>query len=106
MNRKKLLIAIIAIILVVAVSLTVYFVCRKDRKLSELSDRELMKLLDKSDVFIPNGFDAPLIREMIIDLEALIGKSEFEHPAAYSSPLTYDLYNDLRSVVKEYYNLD
>ena len=106
MNRKKLLIAIIAIVLVAAVLLSAYFVCQKDRKLSELSDRELMKLLDKSDVFIPNGFDAPMIRKMIVDLEALIGKPEFEHLAAYSSPQTYDLYNDLRSVVKEYYNLD
>lgn len=105
MNRKKLLIAIVAILLVVAVLLSVYFVCRKDRKLSELSDRELMRLLEKSDVLIPNGFDATMIRKMIVKLELLIGKDEFEHPAAYSSPLTYDLYNDLRSLTKDYYGI-
>lgn len=105
MKHKKLFIGIIASVLVVAVSLTVCFVCRKDRKLSELSDRELINLLDKSGIFIPNGFDAPMIRKMIVDLEALIGKPEFEHSGVYSSPLTYDLYNDLRSLVKDYYGI-
>ena len=105
MKHKKLFIGIIASVLVVAVSLTVCFVCRKDRKLSELSDRELINLLDESGIFIPNGFDAPMIRKMIVDLEALIGKPEFEHSGVYSSPLTYDLYNDLRSLVKDYYGI-
>ena len=105
MKHKKLLIAIVAIFLVVAVLLSVYFVCRKDRKLSELSDRELINLLNESGIFIPNGFDAPMIREMIVRLESLIGKDEFEHPAAYSSPQTYDLYNDLRALIKDYYGI-
>ena len=103
MNHKKLLIAIIAIVLVAAVLLTVYFVCRKDRKLSELSDRELIKLLDDSGVFIPEGFDTPMIRKMIDNLESLSGDESFNRfISPYNAPDTIAFYTELWELTKQH----
>lgn len=66
-------------------------------KLSDLDDTALMQYLADSNVTILDGISLTSIRNMIVALEKDINQLN-----AYSSPMTYELFEDLRAVVKEY----
>ncbi len=66
-------------------------------KLSDMDDAALMQYLADSNVTILDGIGLTSIRNMIVALEKDINQLN-----AYSSPMTYELFEDLRAVVKEY----
>lgn len=88
------------ILVVIAILANLVFVaCSSDVKLSEMDDDELMQYLEDADVTLPQGFEAENIRGMITELE-----EDPNHAAPVVSwSVISDLYEDLRTVVKEYY---
>lgn len=94
-----------AISAVCIVGLIVLFLCAcssegSASKLSEMGDNDLLQYIADSGVSIPESIEVKSIREMIIELE-----ENPEHPSpALGWTVMTDLYEDLRSVVKIYYN--
>ncbi|MBQ7341372.1 MAG: hypothetical protein IJW41_04320 [Oscillospiraceae bacterium] len=99
MNRKKLLIAIIAIVLVVAVLLVIYFDYRSKHSISLMSDEELLQYFEDNNIQLSKKLDTSTIRWMIKTLE-----SDPDSDACTAT--NYEkVFNELRMVVKEHYGI-
>ena len=101
---------IIAVVLVLITVAGIFSACSKKneqeekqetKKLSEMSDEELLQRLEDEGVSVPKSFSAEDIREMIIDFE----KGSDQHLYAYSAPHLVEFVEELRTFVKEYYDV-
>lgn len=95
--RKRKYLYILVVIAILAN--LVFAACSVNEKLSEMDDDKLMQYLEDADVAIPQGVEAETIRTII---------TEFEEDPDHDTPVLgwtdlSDLYDDLRTVVKEYY---
>jgi len=101
---------IIAVVLVLITVAGIFSACAKKneqeekqetKKLSEMSDEELLQRLEEGNVTIPRGYTIESARELIVKLEA-----DLEYPSYnISAPLYVDLIEALRTFVKEYYDV-
>lgn len=101
MNRKKLLIAIIAIVLVLAVLLVIYFDYRSKHSLSLMNDEELGQYLKDNDVQLllhSKELDISVVRKFIKLLE-----QDPDYPL-HGTNLD-PLFENLRKVVKAHYGI-
>ena len=96
---------ILAFILVLISVIGVFSACsgnnekQETKKLSEMSDEELLKRLEEENVTIPRGYTIETARELIVALEA-----DPDYPSDdVSAPLYVDLIEALRTFVKKYY---
>ena len=101
MGHKKLLIILLAVVLLGTLLVSVFAGFFPKQKLSEMSDKRLTAFLKKSGVDIPEEFDGDLIfiRRSLTELE---NDPEHRKPVV-GSVLLWDLYEDLREIVKSYY---
>ena len=101
MRHKKLLIILLAVILLGTLLVSIFAGFFPKQKLSEMSDKRLIAFLKKSGVDIPEKGNLDFIRAFIAELE-----NSLEPPRlmqGVSSTAIWDLYEDLREIVKSYY---
>ena len=97
---------VVAVILALIAVVGIFSACsgnnekQETKKLSEMSDEELLQRLEEENITIPKGLSTSRVREYIIWLEADQDREEthFSH-----QPLN-DLFETLRIFVKEYYS--
>lgn len=85
-------------------SLILFSACSNDagkEKLSELSENELVEFLTEKEISLPNGVEVSSIQEMLSDLE----EDPDRHAPVVSWSVITDFYEDLRAVVKDYYEI-
>ena len=97
---------ILAFILVLISVVGVFSACsgnnekQETKKLSEMSDEELLQYLEDKDIFVPTGLTAEDIQEFVAMLEA-----DPDHPPLeYGFFPTNELFEELRAIVKGYQN--
>ena len=100
---------IIAVVLVLITVAGIFSACSKKneqeekqevKKLSEMSDEELLQRLEEENITIPKGLSTSRVREYIIWLEADQDREETH----FSHQPVNDLFEALRILVKEYYS--
>ncbi len=103
MNRKKLLIAIIAIVLVAAVLLVIYFDYRSKHSMSLMSDDALIQYLTEADAERTlTILDISSIRAIIRELE----KDPAYYPAEFDSEVREAFNGELRPAFRDYYGIN
>ena len=109
MSRIKWM-RVVAIVLVLITVAGIFSACSKKneqeekqetKKLSEMSDEELLQRLEAENISVPQGLSISNVRDMIVALEA-----DPDHALlGYSAPHMVALADALRTFVKEYYDV-